>query len=162
MDIIELQKSGLDRDTIIVKLVTEAGMSLNAATKAYAECAKAEGWVKTVASHKEDALAYLAETYTVEDWDVNAARNAAIDLADKYNVVESTARDYCKSYSEQLGITHPISNPRTAIFEWFKEHDGVATKEDFIEFAVEELGRSTSNANEYWKGYELHRYLVGE
>ena len=26
---------------------------------------------------------------------------------------------------------------------------------------AESIGRSKSNANEYWKGYELHLHLIG-
>ena len=165
-EIIEAQvASNVSRDLIIITLVTEHKLTLNAATKAYGDYAKANGMVATVTSHKAEALEWLADTYT--EWDHVAVANAVIDLVAKYDIAESTARDYTKAYSKDvLGIDHPKLDPRAAIFDWFKntasnyDYESGACKEAFTKYATEELGRSKSNANEYWKGYELHMFLV--
>ena len=152
---------GLTRDQAIIILVTDHSHTLNKATKAYAEWAKEEGIAPTLTSHKDEVLTLLRGAYPKgKGWDAEAVKARVITLADHYGVAESTARDYCKAYSEELGVTHPVLNPREAIFEWFKAEGDTASKEAFMEFAVKELGRSQSNANEYWKGYELHLFLV--
>jgi hypothetical protein len=151
---------GSTRDAIIVGLVTGHKLTLNAATKAYAEWAKEEGIAPTLTSHKTEALAELREQFDAGSWDHKAVQDMVIVLADQYGIAESTARDYCKAYSEELGVAHPVQNPREAIFEWFKNAGDDASKESFMKFAVDHLGRSQSNANEYWKGYELHLFLI--
>jgi len=152
--------SGLNRDAIIIGLVTDEGLSLNKATNAYGKYARDNGLVTTIVSHKTEAMAELRERYAVDNWTVADVRAATVDLEHNYGVAESTARDYCKAYSKELGVPYPVENPREAMFQWFKDNDGSATKEAFIEYAVKELGRSRSNANEYWKGYELHLFLM--
>ena len=154
------------RDLIIITLVSEHALTLNAATKAYASYAKDNGLTTAVVSHKESAMDRLAEEYTVDNWDHIAVRNAVVDLTHHYDIAESTARDYTKAYSRDiLKVKHPKLDPRAAIFDWFKhtaptlEGDMDEIKESFIEFATMDLGRSKSNANEYWKGYELHVFL---
>ncbi len=157
-----LYTDGKSRDEIIVKLVTTGEkFSLNKATKAYAEWAKEEGIAPVLTSHKDAALTELREQFDADSWDAKAVTDMVIVLADQFGVAESTARDYCKAYSEELGVTHPVLNPREAIFEWFATHEaaGDVTKESFMAYATKELERSQSNANEYWKGYELHLFL---
>ena len=162
VDIIALHAEGQTRDQIIIALVSEDGMTLNAATKAYAEAAKSEGWATGRESHKEAALEWLAESYTDETWTAEAVKHAVLDVSEKFGVTESTARDYCRAFSEDLGVTHPVADPRKAMFDWLIENDGMPVDEmkaAFKEFG-KELGRSSSNVNEYWKGYELHLALV--
>jgi len=150
-----------ERDVIIIQLVTEHAISIDKATKVYAAYAKEHGLTKAIVSHKEEALAWLADKYPMNEWTATAVKDATIDLTAVYAVAESTARDYCKAYSDSLGVALPVINPRDAIFNWFLVAGNSASKEDFIEYVVGELGRSKSNANEYWKGYELHQFLVG-
>lgn len=154
---------GLTRDQAIIILVTDHSHTLNKATKAYAEWAKEEGIAPTLTSHKDEVLTLLRGAYPKgKGWDAEAVKARVITLADEYGVAESTARDYCKAYSEELGVTHPVLDPKTAIFEWFRDNrqlDVDAMKEAYMKFATGELKRSKSNANEYWKGYELHMYL---
>ena len=154
---------GKSRDAAIVELVTLHSMTLNAATKAYAEWAKEEGIAPTLTSHKAEALDALRGAYPKgKGWDAKAVKDQVITLADQYGIAESTARDYCKAFSEELGMTHPVLNPRDAIFAWFKDQGDEAVKEEFMAFATDPdgLNRSQSNANEYWKGYELHLFLI--
>lgn len=146
------------RDATIIALVSEHGMSLNAATKAYGEVAKAEGWTKALVSHKDAALEMLETAYGTA-WDAQTVKDAVIELAAEFGVAESTARDYCKAYSEALGVTHPILDPRAAMFDWLVANAEYGTKAEFKEFA-KDLGRSDSNINEYWKGMELHRAIL--
>ena len=150
----------VNRDGIIIALVTEHGVTINKATKLYGDYARENGLTAAIVSHKADALDWISDTYGADQWTASAVKDAVIQIVYTYGVAESTARDYCKAYSKQLGMAMPVEDPRAAIFAWFKENDGTATKADFIEFAVEDLGRSKSNANEYWKGYELHLALV--
>lgn len=163
--IVASHESGDSRDAVIISLVSGHDLSLNAATKAYAAVAKAEGWTTAPVSHKEAALADLRDQYPVEDWDAQAVKDAVIDLADRYGIAESTARDYAKAYSDELEVTHPVLNPREAMFQWFVDvaptiDDYDDRKAAFKAFAIDDLGRSESNANEYWKGYDLHLALV--
>jgi len=152
---------GDTRDTIIIKLVTDYGISIDKATKEYASYAKDNGLTKAIVSHKVEALEWLTATYPTADWTANAVKAAIIDLMDAHGVAESTARDYCKAYSKQLGMASiPMVDPRQAIFAWFLNAGLDADKQDFIDYAMLDLGRSRSNANEYWKGYELHCFLV--
>jgi len=156
----EMVLSGATRDEVIITLVTEQGYSLNKATKAYGHYAKEHGLTSSVVSHKGEALEYLNGAYPDGvDWDAMAVKAEVVILSEKYGVAESTARDYCKAFSKEIGVDHPMVDPRARVFDWFLEHDGAAEKEEFILYATEELGRSKSNANEYWKGYELHLYL---
>lgn len=149
-----------NRDGIIIELVTGYGLSLNKATNEYAKYAKDNGLTSAIVSHKDDAMAYLADTYGIDGWDADAVRGAVVELQARYDVAESTARDYTKAYSDSMGMVHPTSNPRDLIFAWFKDNAKTATKEEFKAYA-KSIGRSESNANEYWKGYELHLHLVG-
>ncbi len=152
--------NGLTRDQIIVMLVTEKGMTLNAATKAYAAVAKDAGWSTTIVSHKDDALDFITLKLDGAPMTGIDTRTLAVELQDQFDVAESTARDYLKAWCEEAGQEFPVIDPRRAIFAWFKEQGDTADKAEFMEFATEELGRSQSNANEYWKGYELHLHLI--
>lgn len=159
--IIDLKGQDIARDSIIITLVADHGLTLNAATKAYGKCAKEQGWTTALVSHKADALEVIAEIWSNMDAiTVKDIQDCIVDIVDRFAVAESTARDYIRAYCDNTGIEYPVTNPREAIFAWFKEQDGVADKKEFHAFA-EELGRSKSNANEYWKGYELHLHLVG-
>jgi hypothetical protein len=159
--IVEMHESGESRDTIIVTLVGD-GLTLNAATKAYGAVAKALGWATARVSHKEAAMEYL-HGWLVQpsDWDAVAVKHVVIDLCDRFGVAESTARDYCRAFSEEIGVPYPVEDPRKAMFDWLVEHAATATKEEFVAFAGPDgLGRSASNVNEYWKGLELHRAIL--
>lgn len=150
------------RDTVIIGLVTEGDMSLNKATKLYGDYAKANGLTSGVVSHKADALEWLGLNYP-EFTDAAQVKSAVIELQAEFDVAESTARDYVKAYAKQMGVDLPIEDPREAMFQWFVNRiqgGQDIDKADFIEYACEKLGRSKSNANEYWKGYELHLALV--
>lgn len=151
-----LLEDSMNRDAIIIYLVTEHELSVNKATKVYGDYAREHGLTAAIVSYKADALQWLGDHHTKKTWTAKAVKDAVIDLSEEFKVAESTARDYCKAFSKQLGVDLPITDPREAIFAWFIKHDGDCTKEQFTAFAVEKLGRSKSNANEYWKGYELH------
>lgn len=167
--IIDLHAAGSSRDEIIVDLVTTQGMSLNAATRAYQDTAKAEGWSARPESKKAAVLDALAELYAEQDWTYERMADALAELQGDpetleplaYGLSEGTARDYLKAYAQERGVPHPTRDPRAAIYEWFAEQGDEADKDAFMAYAVDGLGRSRSNANEYWKGYELHLYLVG-
>jgi hypothetical protein len=155
----------MSRDLIIITLVTDQAMTLNAATKAYADYARANGMTAKVVSHKEAAMGKLASEYPV--WDHVAVTEAVVVLADCYDIAESTARDYTKAYSKLLNVTHPKLDPRAAMFNWLKEasltstgeaEDTADMKADFKNFC-KSIGRSDSNANEYWKCYEFHMFM---
>jgi len=149
------------RDATIIMLVTEHSLSINAATKAYAAVAKAEGWTTALVSHKDAVLAMLAEQFPESQWDVRAVKDVIVDIVAEYGVAESTARDYCKAHSKSMGVDHPVADPRTAMFTWLVENAATATKDEFKAFAGKDgLGRSDSNVNEYWKGLELHRAIL--
>lgn len=148
------------KDQAVIHLVGEQGCSLNKAMNAYATFAKETGRTKTVVSHKEKALGWMEGEYSADEWSVSTVRECVARFQVTYGVTEATARGYTQAYSKKLGVSHPQEDPREAIFQWFKDHNGTADKDEFIEFATS-IGRSRSNANEYWKGYELHLYLVG-
>jgi len=150
--------TGADRDTAIITLMTEQSITLNMATNIYAEYARDNGLTTAKVSHKAEALNYIEGIYLDDEWDVKAVSDMVIDIVSKFGVAESTARDYCKAYSEQLGVQHPVANPRAAMFDYLVANPD-CTKAEFKEFA-QDLGRSDSNINEYWKGMELHRAIV--
>ena len=155
-----LIEAGNGRDQVIITLVSEHGLSLNTAQDRWTTYARENGLTKAIVSRKAEALAWLSEQwdgYTVEP---AAVQDAVVDLSEKFGVAESTARDYIKAYFKDLGQPVPAVDPRQQIFDWFKEQGDTADKDEFIDFAVNVVGRSRSNANEYWKGYELHLYLV--
>lgn len=155
--------AGDTRDQMIIAAVT-SGTSLNTATKRYATWAKDRGISSAAVSHKADALESLAELWGEDAPTVDDVREAIPTLVEDYGIAESTARDYVKAYCDDNGHAYPVLNPREAIFAWFKteapHHGAEDCKAEFMTFATEELGRSQSNANEYWKGYELHLYLT--
>ena len=157
--IIDQHANGSARDAIIIGLVTEFDISINKATKEYATVARAEGWTVAATSHKEDALAVLASQYTIGSWDHQAVTDSVIELAARYDIAESTARDYTKAFSKSLDVVHPVLDPRAAMFEYLIENSPHMSydelKDGFKAFA-KSLGRSPSNINEYWKGYDLH------
>ena len=157
-------EAGATRDEIIINLVSEHGLSLNAATKAYAAWAKEAGVSSAPVSHKEGALDQLRELYAenMDGWTAQAVADHVVEFVADYEIAESTARDYCKAFSKEMEVDHPVANPREAIFQWFMDNgtDHVADRDEFMDFA-ESIGRSKSNANEYWKGYELHLHLAG-
>jgi hypothetical protein len=151
--------NGLTRDQIIVLLVTEHAMSLNLATKAYAATAKFYGWTAALTSHKDAALIRIEDQFGDAIMVAADIKSLVIDLMDEFEVADSTARDYIKAWCADRQ-DYPVENPREAIFAWFIDHATTATKDGFMDFAVQDLGRSQSNANEYWKGYELHLAIV--
>lgn len=164
----------LSRDQIIVTLVTEYGITLNKAQNEYAAYAKAHNLSSAPTSHKEGALDALRQLYAdnMDGWTAQAVRDHVIEFQADYDIAESTARDYTKAFSEEMGVAHPQLDPRQCIFDWFKSHDITNPDADhyediaemksaYIQYATEVCGRSRSNANEYWKGYELHLELVG-
>ena len=162
--IIDRNTAGDTRDQIIIGLVSDHGLTLNAATRAYADTAKAEGWSTGRTSHKDAALLLLGARYPIvtatgEGWAAEQVAEAVIDLVAEYAIAESTARDYCRAYSELLGVDHPVLDPRAQMFAWLVANAESGTKAEFKEFATE-LGRSPSNINEYWKGMELHRAIL--
>ena len=144
------------RDAIIITLVTDHGITLNKATTEYATYAKDNGLTTVATSHKAAALEWIATEYS--DWDHAAVADAVIEIQARYNVAESTARDYTKAYSKLLDVTHPTLNPRAAMFDYLVANPE-CDKEEFKAFA-KDLGRSDSNINEYWKGMELHRAIL--
>jgi hypothetical protein len=153
----------LSRDMIIIKLATEHGCSVNKATKEYAAYAKANGLTASVSSHKEAATDWLAIEFADREWNAKAVSDAVKDIVNNWGVAESTARDYCKAYSESIGVAHPVADPRAAMFAFLIENRHLPVdvlKADFKAYAKDELGRSPSNINEYWKGYELHLALT--
>ncbi len=154
----QMYDDGLTRDQAIITAV-QAGLTLNTATKHYAMFAKEVGLTTQLVSHKSEALDLLAEKYKGK-FTLDNAHEAIPLLVEKFGVAESTARDYAKAYCDRLDVTYPVQNPRELIFAWFLDRKGKEiTKKEFLEFAVDELKRSDSNANEYWKGYELHIHL---
>lgn len=161
-DFTTLHSQGMGRDQMIVAAVQD-GMSLNKATRAYQAWAKENGLVKTLTSHKAEALKYLDEYYSPVDVEPSYIKAYVVELAEKFSIAESTARDYIKAWFEDAGVEMPQLNPRQAMFAWLIEHDGedvADMKAGFKEYAKNELNRSDSNINEYWKGYELHLALV--
>ena len=156
----ELHESGTSRDMMIIGAV-QAGNTLNAAGRAYAAWARDMGITSAIVSHKADAMSAIFDQYGDVELTVGDVQSIIPELVAEYGIADSTARDYVKAHCEKCGITYPVLNPRDAIFAWFKAVDGIADKADFMAFAEDELGRSKSNANEYWKGYELHLHLVG-
>ena len=111
----------------------------------------------------------LGQEFTVDSWDAAAVKRAAIDLAHDYGVAESTARDYCKAFSKLLGVEHPVADPRAVMFAWFRDVAPTMELDDrkaaFKAYCGDASNfddgkpRSSSNINEYWKGYELHLFL---
>jgi hypothetical protein len=151
------------RDDIIVALHGD-GLTLNKSMKLYADYAREHGLTTATVSRKPEALTYLAGACTDEaGWTAECIRDAVIDLQAEFDVAESTARDYCRAYTELMQWTYPVTDPRTAMFEYLIEHAGDEYEElkvSFKLYATEELGRSASNVNEYWKGYDLHLALT--
>lgn len=148
------------RDMNIITAVQD-GETLNAATKRYASWARDLGiGGLQIVSHKSEALTDLATEYGTEALTVDQVRTAVASLQAAYDVAESTAKDYVRAHLDDNGHEWPVINPREAIFAWFKSEGDSADHAEFITFATETLGRSRSNANEYWKGFELHLHLV--
>jgi hypothetical protein len=159
--VIAMHAEGKSRDEIIIHLVVSEGITINKATAEYAKIAKEQGWTKAVVSHKESAVAHL--TQTVTDWTYEDMVSHAIQLVEMYGVTDSTARDYCKAYSKAQGIKHPVRDDRALMFDFLLENAGMEydeLKAAFKAYAKDELGRSASNINEYWKGYDLHLALT--
>ena len=151
----------LTRDMNIIAAVQD-GQTLNAATKAYASWARDLGiGGLQIVSHKPEALADLLSEHGEAAMDVDTVRTAVASIQAAYDVAESTAKDYVRAHLDLFGHEWPVINPREAIFAWFKSEGDTADHAEFITFATETLGRSRSNANEYWKGYELHLHLIG-
>jgi hypothetical protein len=163
VSIVSAHTDGSTRDQIIINLHTEHGLSLNAATRLYADTAKAEGWTSATVSHKESALAYLRDRYEASTWDSTAVSEMVIELSSEYEVAESTARDYTKAFSKAINVAHPTTDPRTLMFQYLIDNASDMAYDDlkagFKTYATD-LGRSASNINEYWKGYDLHLALV--
>ena len=156
----------MTRDEAIIALVTGAGVSLNKATQLWVAHAKETGITQTLTSYKDEAITWLDENYDLEvkTWDGKAVSDAVKDLMAEFNVAESTARDYCKAYSKKHGVPHPVTDPRKLMFQYLIDNcermDYDTLKSGFKKYASEELNRSPSNINEYWKGYDLHLALM--
>lgn len=155
----KLHAENKTRDEMVIAAVQD-GSTLNAAIKGYATWAKASGVSNALVSHKADALTDLAEEYGEDTMTVDQVRTAVASLQAVYDVAESTAKDYVRAHLDDNGHEWPVINPREAIFAWFKSQGDSADHAEFITFACDTLGRSRSNANEYWKGFELHLHLV--
>ena len=150
------------RDMNIIAAVQD-GQTLNAATKAYASWARDLGiGGLQIISHKAEALVYLSGEYGDAEMSIDAVRTAVASLQAAYEVAESTAKDYVRAHLDKNGHEWPVINPRDAMFAWFKTEGDSADHEAFIAFATDPKGlnRSRSNANEYWKGFELHLHMI--
>lgn len=161
-EIINLINAGKSRDEIIIHLVTTHGLSLNAAIKAFAEVSQSSTGGKV--NVKAEALAYLSATFNKANWNLAAVQEAVAYCQAEWGCAESTARDYTKYHSEILGVVHPSANPRELMFKWLVENRSEmsydAMKTAFKAYAGDVLGRSSSNINEYWKGYDLHLAIL--
>jgi hypothetical protein len=155
-----LNSEGAGRDHMIVQIMGDMGLTLNKATNEYARWARETGVSSPVISYKKEALNWLADNYPVDQWDHEAVRESVAGLQTEFEVKESTARDYCRAYSDQLKVPHPVLNPREAIFSWICENVDHMGRDELRKglkaYAVNNLGRSPSNANEYVKGLDLH------
>lgn len=162
--IADLLDQGKDRDGVIIELVSGGDYTLNSATNAYAAYARANGLTRAVVSYKDDALAQLTEKYADGGWNPQAVLDEMANLQEDYGVADSTARDYCKAYSDSIGVPLPSVDPRAAMFDWITAnlpHMGRdELRKAFLKYAVEDLGRSKSNANEYAKGLDLHFHIM--
>lgn len=149
------------RDTFIIHLVSSHGYTLNKATRAWQAFARNAGISTHTASCKDEAQEWLEDRYHAGNWTAERVRDAVVELGAVFDVAESTARDYTKAFSKFLKVTHPMLDPRAAMFDFLIKNRGMAAadlKIAFKEFG-KDLGRSSSNVNEYWKGYELHLAL---
>lgn len=146
------------RDEIIIELVTKHDLTISKATKEFAGYLKDNG-LSMNTSCKADALEYITEHMSGQEIETGDIKPLVVELMDQFKVADSTARDYIKAWCEQEGQTYPVANPRQAMFDFLVANAGTVTKEEFKEFG-KSLGRSDSNINEYWKGYELHLAIV--
>ena len=157
---------GMSRDEVTIGLtrldLDGKGITLNKATDLVKQYYKDNGLSTAPSSHKADALADLDGRYGGEAVPANEVSSVVVDLTTEYGVAESTARDYIKAYHKANGVSVETVDPRIQLFDWLKDNqsdDLDVMKEEFHAFA-KSIGRSRSNANEYWKGYELHLYLT--
>ena len=150
-----------DRDAAIIKLVTEHGLTLNAATKRYIELRKEQGLHTGIVSRKDDALEMLKDEGTV---DLKIWINR---LQDELDVSEGAARDYIKAHCEATGASVRSQSSSEAILEWMVATapctDDADEWDEFdatLKSHMKALGKSVSNTNEYRKAIRFHRMMI--
>jgi hypothetical protein len=154
----------LSRDAVILDLVGNHGLTLNAATKAYVELRKAAGLHTGVVSRKEEAFELLSEE-TGRELD---PRFWLPRLQTELEVSEGAARDYLKAYADEHGLTVKSGRQSDVVLDWIAAHAPSldATDEAWEAFDAKLVawgkaeGRSSSNVNEFRKGVRLHRMLI--
>lgn len=152
------------RDSIIMSMVTNEGMSLNKATKEYVRLKKAAGLAVGVVSHRDDAM----ELLSTQAWDGLVDPKPLVELlTSEFKVKADTAMNYIKMYAEENG--HEVRSRMASedilayIVDRAPEGNADADWDNFIlEFKawMSDQGKSNSNTNEYIKGIRLHRMLV--
>jgi hypothetical protein len=151
--------AGNDRDACIIDVVSECKISLNAATRIYAEVAKSLG--VTRATGKARALEMMDLDGTS---DAPGLANTLVATAKDMDMAESTIRGYAKDAYEDAGWDWPLAGRASdGILNWLVDNHECTKKqfEAFMATAAQDGGkRSQSNINEYWKGMELHRRIT--
>lgn len=153
--------TAMTRDEVIIDLV-RGGMSLNKATKHYVELKRAAGMTVGVVSHKEEALAWLAEA------DLSSPINPKplVDgLVMTFGVKTDTAMNYIRMYADEAGMEVKTRLASSEILDWIvynaPEDDGDWTEfDESFKAWMKSMGKSESNINEYRKGIKLHLMLI--
>lgn len=157
------QTEGLTRDQTLITMIQEGIPSLNMAQNLYKDIAKATGLTQSRSSRKGEALEFIAAS-GVDVLDEEARLQLKADIVSNFNVAPGTAHDYIRAWAAQAGIElnlgGPIGQNNEEIYEFIAQNPGME-KEQFREF-MEQLGRSSGNIDETWRGVKLARRLIAE
>lgn len=139
-------EEGLDKNAIILKLITEGGMDVTTAVREYQKMAKASG---IVLSTKERVAKVADMLDGIDITDPKARSEMMTRIADEFDVSEATAAADIRRYAESNGIDLPTAhrNSLEDMVAFVKELlDAGKERGEVVEALQNEMGYSANSA----------------
>lgn len=121
-------EAGLDKNGILMALITDGGLDVAAAVREYNQLARDAGMVMTTEQKKAKIAEVLSEVSLDTKDDVEQAK---ADLMDALDVAPTTAMSYIKDFAKENDIALPIAQRVIK-----------ATKEQVVAFLLENEGET--------------------
>jgi hypothetical protein len=139
-------KSGLDKNAIIMSLVTQGGLDVTQAVREYGVLAKKAGITLTAGQRAEKVAEILAD---VDLTDSNVRGELVVRLADQFDVSEATAAADIRKYAEEHDIELPTQhrNSLEDMVAFVKDQlDAGKERSEVVDALQNEMGYSANSA----------------
>lgn len=119
----ESVEAGLDKNGILMALITDGGLDVAAAVREYNQLARDAGMVLTTEQKKAKINEVLEDVSLDTKDDIESARDELMDIMD---VAPSTAMNYIKEFAKERDIELPVAQRKI-----------LATKEQVVAFLLD-------------------------